>query len=61
MAQVLTPALACHTGSEGADLLLSQHQQLENLMEALLAMPVTNPNFDALLHKYMVVRGSCSV
>jgi hypothetical protein len=59
-AQVLTPAVAGHTGSEGADVLYSQHQHLEDLMEELLIMPVTNPNFDALLHKYMVVSSSCS-
>lgn len=51
---VLTPAVAGHTGSEGADVVYSQHQHLEDLMEELLVMPVTNPNFDALLHKYMV-------
>lgn len=59
--QVLTPAVAGHTGSEGADVVYSQHQHLEDLMEELLVMPVTNPNFDALLHKYMVVSSSCSL
>lgn len=53
--QVLHAALHQHTGEEGAAVLVSQHQHLENLMQQLLVVPVTDPNFDARMHSFMLV------
>jgi len=52
--QVLSPALQEHTGVEGSELMLAQHQKLEEQLQELLCTPVWNPN-DALLHRYMMV------
>lgn len=53
--QVLSHALQEHTGVEGSELMLAQHQKLEEQLQELLCTPAWNPNFDALLHRYMMV------